>query len=148
MLHQELTQPQILGILAASGHGDNIAIVDSNYPAQGRRDRNVPLVNLNITHQVVPTPLLVGLVAQSIPIERCTIPVPKEGDASGARRPVHEAIMEATQTTNPDVEIAQVEPQEFYNLTSSPNLALMIVSGERSHFGSVILTVGYLPELR
>jgi len=148
VLHQVLTHPQILAILAASGHGDTIAIVDSNYPAQSCRDRQVPLVNLNISHQLVPTPLIVQLVAQTIPIEQCIIPVPGLEVKSGVTRPVHVDITEAVIAIYPKVKIARISPEDFYALTTLPNLALMIVTGERSHYGSTALTVGYLPELQ
>lgn len=147
MLHQALTQPNILAVLGASGHGDTVAIVDSNYPAQSRREHHVPLINLNITHQVAPTPLLVQLIAQSIPIERCTLPVPADEIENSPARPVHEAIIQSVSSANPGVEISRIQPQDFYALTSSPALALMIVTGERSHYGSTVLTLGYLPEL-
>lgn len=147
MLHQGLTQPEVLSALAMAGHGDMIAIVDSNYPAQSRRDRNVPLINLNISHQVVATPLMIQLVAGTIPIERCTIPVPAEDGNVEGRRPVHETIVQATKASNPHAEVVEISPQDFYDLTSSPALAFMIVTGERSHYGSAVLTVGYLPEL-
>lgn len=147
MLHQALTQPDILAILAASGHGDMVAIVDSNYPAQSRREHHIPLINLNITHQIAPTPLLVQLIAQSIPVERCTLPVPSDEIGNAPYRPIHESIIQSVSIANPEVEISRIQPQDFYELTSSPALGLMIVTGERSHYGSTVLTVGYLPEL-
>lgn len=147
MLHQQLTQPDILAALARCGHGDVIAIVDCNYPALARRDHHVSLVNLNITHQVVETPFMINLLAQTIPIEGCAIPVPPEDAVSGKRRAVHEAIVQAVTASSADVAVEEIPPQDFYVRTSSPNLALMIVTGERSHYGSALLTVSYLPEL-
>jgi L-fucose mutarotase len=147
MLRTELTHPGVLELLAQCGHGDAIAIVDSNYPAQARRARNVPLISLNITHNVPATPLIVDLVSQTIPLEKCVLPVPPEELASGVTRSVHEAIRAAVVAHNPETEMATVAPGEFYELTAAPNLAFMIVTGERSHYGSVVLTVGYLPEL-
>lgn len=145
MLHTNLTHPDILALIARCGHGDSFAIVDSNYPAHARRNPGVPLVSLNVTHNVVPTPIITALVAQTLPIEKCTIPVPSD-EAGKAPRPVHSAIQAAVVESNPGVELVTVTPTDFYALTSDPNLAFMIVSGERSHYGSVVLTVGYLPE--
>ena len=145
MLKSELTHPEILSLLARCGHGDSFAVVDSNYPAQARRHRDVPLISLNVTHNVIPTALIAELVSQSLPIERCTVPVPAKRSGEEAR-PVHGAIQSAVMKSNPDAEMSTVTPLEFYSLTSDPNLAFMVVSGERSHYGSVVLTVGYLPE--
>lgn len=147
MLSTELTHPEILNLLARCGHGDKIAIVDSNYPAQARRTRDVPLVSLNLTHGVPSTPMIVELIARSIPIEKCTIPRPLDEAASADIRPVHQDIRNAIESLHPEAEFEWVSPIDFYELTSKPNLAFMIVTGERSHYGSTELTVGYLPEL-
>lgn len=145
MLHSELTHPEILNLLAQCGHGDSFAVVDSNYPAQARRQRGVPLISLNVTHNLVSTPIITELVSQALPIEKFAIPVPPE-ESGNEPRPVHAAIRSAVTRSNPEAEITEVAPGEFYGLTSDPHLAFMIVSGERSHYGSVVLTVGYLPE--
>jgi L-fucose mutarotase len=147
MLKTELTHPGILELLAQCGHGDSIAIVDSNYPAQARRARDVPIISLNITHNIAPTALIVGLVSQTVPLEKCILPVPPEELVSGTSRRVHEEIRAAVKAHNSETEMGTVAPTEFYELTSAPNLGFMIVTGERSHYGSVLLTVGYLPEL-
>lgn len=147
MLRTELTHPGVLELLGQCGHGDRIAIVDSNYPVQARRTHSVPLISLNVTHTVPPTPLVVDLISQAIPLEKCVTPVPLEEQDSGPDRPVHEEIRAAVVKHNPEPEMEKVAPLDFYELTSAPNLAFMIVSGERSHYGSVLLTVGYLPEL-
>ncbi len=147
MLKTELTHPRVLELLAQCGHGDTIAIVDSNYPAQARRARDVPIISLNITHNIAPTALVVGLVSQTVPIESCILPVPPEELTSGTSRRVHEEIRTAVEAHNRETEMGTVAPSEFYELTSAANLGFMIVTGERSHFGSALLTVGYLPEL-
>lgn len=147
MLKTDLTHPRVLELLAQCGHGDTIAIVDSNYPAQARRARDVPIISLNITHNIAPTALVVGLVSQTVPIESCILPVPAEELASGTSRRVHEEIRTAVEAQNRETEMGAVAPSNFYELTSAPNLGFMIVTGERSHFGSALLTVGYLPEL-
>jgi len=147
VLRSELTHPELLAILGRCGHGDTIAIVDSNYPAHARRAPTTPFLSLNITHQVPPTALIIDLVSGSIPIESCTLPVPGGEDSTEAERPVHAAIRAAVVGNNPDVTFSTVKPEAFYSLTSDAHLAIMIGTGERSHYGSAILTVGYLPEL-
>lgn len=147
MLTTPLTHPEILRHLATCGHGDLIAIVDSNYPAHTQRTHYVPLVSLNVTHGVPTTALVTQLVAQTVPVEKCTIPAPVEESSQGSIRTVHSEIQSAVLDSNQDAELATVAPGDFYGLTSSPSLAFMIVTGERSHYGSTLLTVGYLPEL-
>jgi L-fucose mutarotase len=147
MLMTELTHPGVLELLAQCGHGDSIAIVDSNYPAQARRSRNVPIISLNITHNVPTTPMIVDLISQTIPLENYVLPLPPEEVSSRTPREVHEEIRGAVTLHNPLAKTATVAPADFYELTTAPALAFMIVAGERRHHGSVLLTVGYLPEL-
>jgi len=147
VLTTELTHPEVLQLIAQCGHGDSIAVVDSNYPAHARRSNAVPLVSLNVTHNLPSTPTLVGLISRSLPVESFTIPVPDEEASSAEARVVHEAIASAVVSGNPTAEKRTASPTDFYGLTSDPNLAFMVMTGDRSHYGSVLLTVGYLPEL-
>ena len=146
MLRTTLTHPGILEILASCGHGDQVAIVDSNYPAHARRHSQVPFISVNVTHGLVDTPTMLRLVAETLPIEALTIPRPDAGGEPEVRRQVHESMLTVAREQCPDVPAGFVTPPEFYELTSSRSLALMIGTGERSHFGSILITVGYLPE--
>jgi len=147
LLRSELTHPELLAILATCGHGDSIAVVDSNYPAHAHRLKSTPFMSLNITQGVIATPLTISLIAASVPIEKCTLPVPRGEESRDPERLVHTAIRAAVLGSNPGAEFFQVTPEEFYVLTSAASLAVMVGTGERSHYGSAILTVGYLPEL-
>ena len=47
-----LLSPDLLYILAAMGHGDEIAIVDANFPAKSMGERTVRLDGVNATGEV------------------------------------------------------------------------------------------------
>jgi L-fucose mutarotase len=147
MLKYTLTHPGILAILGGCGHGDQIAIVDSNYPAHAQRLAEVPFLSVNVTQGLVDTPTMLRLVTESMPIEALTIPCPAESLEPGSRRPVHESMLQVSSQQCASADVCFVPPQDFYALTSRRGLALMIGTGERSHFGSVLVTFGYLPEL-
>jgi L-fucose mutarotase/ribose pyranase (RbsD/FucU family) len=147
VIQHGLKHPGILQVLGTVGHGDQIAVVDCNYPTHLRRGIHVPLISLNVTHGVLDAPTLIRLIGTSVPIERLTYPQPSDEVAAGVVRPVHAALLKVRQETFPDAAVDVLSPLEFYTQTSDPHLALMIASGEANHFGGGILTVGYLPEI-
>ena len=148
MLKHQLTHPELLRLLGQCGHGDRIAVVDSNYPATSRRNSSVPFLSLNITHGLVDTPTILRLIGQSLPIERITYARPDADIPAGIERPVHKSFLQTRNEVFPNADVEQVTPLDFYTLTSEVGLVVMIGTGERNHYGSAILTVGYLPELQ
>jgi len=147
MLNSKLTHPELLRLLGQSGHKDRIAIVDSNYPAFRYRNSSVPFLSFNITHDLVKTSTVIELIGQSFPIEKITYPLPQSEKDSGNERAIHSEFTRVRNENFPDAEIETVIPTDFYELTSEIGLVVMIGTGERSHYGSVLLTLGYLPEL-
>lgn len=146
MIQYALKHPDILDVLGTVGHGDRVAIVDSNYPTHTRRHPQTRFISLNVTQGLVDAATLLRLIGGSVPIERLTYPQPSDEVLAETVRPVHGAFLDVRSETFPDAAVEILSPQEFYELTSDPHLAVMIASGERSHFGSAVLTVGYLPE--
>lgn len=147
MLKYPLTHPGILEVLGRSGHGDRIAVVDGNYPASARRHPSVAFISVNVTHGLVDAPTILRLIGASIPIELLTYPRPAGEVRSGVVRGVHEAFLKTRSEVFPGAEVEIIEPLDFYELTSGAALAVMIGTGERRHYGSAVLTVGYLPEM-
>lgn len=147
MLKSQLTHPELLRLLGQSGHGDRIAIVDSNYPAFRYRNPSVPFLSFNITHDLVKTSTILRLIGQSFPIEKITYPRPQPEKDLGTERPIHTEFLKTRNEIFPEAEVETVVPPVFYQMTSEIGLVVMIGTGERSHYGSAILTLGYLPEL-
>ena len=146
MVLGSLTHPEILHVLKLVGHGDRIAIVDSNYPCFERRHPAVRLVTVNIARGLVDAPTVLRLVAAGIPIEKLVYPRPTEEESSGVLREVHAAFRGTRDEVCPSASVEAIAPLDFYALTSGTNLAVMIKTGEHRHFGSAVVTVGYLPE--
>ena len=60
----------------------------------------------------------------------------------------HSEFIRVRNENFPDAEVKTVIPDDFYEITSEIGLVVMMGTGERSHYSSVLSTLGYLPELQ
>jgi L-fucose mutarotase len=147
LIQYGLRHPDLLRALGTVGHGDRIALVDGNYPTNARRAPHVEVVSLNVTHGLVDAPTLLRLIGSCVPIESMSYPQPPDEVRDGKLRQIHQEFVKVREQMFPEAVVEILSPAEFYEATTDPHLTVMVASGEARHFGSAVLTVGYLPEM-
>jgi L-fucose mutarotase len=132
-----LLSPDLLYILAAMGHGDEIAIVDANFPAESMGERTVRLDGVNAT-QALDAVLTVLPLDEFV--ERPAVVMRVVGDAEEEPETVCEFKASAAAAEGRPVEFESLERFAFYDRTREAFAVL--ATGERRLYGNVILVKG------
>lgn len=133
-----LLGPELLCALRAMGHGDEIAIVDANYPAQAhakrclRADGHSATAMLEAILTVLPLDRVVEAAAfRPVPPDRPT-------------HAIHTEFGELVAVYEPGLPVAPLIGQSFYDRVKSAYLIL--ATGERRLYGNIILRKGVIEE--
>jgi L-fucose mutarotase len=130
--------PDLLYILRAMGHGDEIVIADANFPGTTNAARLVRLDGISATD-------VLDAVLKLMPlddfVEDAAIRMQVVGDP-GRIEPITEAFVEILARHEPDVELTAIERFAFYERAQA---AFAIVqTGETRLYGNIILKKGVL----
>lgn len=135
-----LLGPDLLHALRAMGHGDDIALVDANFPAAANARRLVRLDDADL-------PRALAAILEVLPIDdferEPAVGMAVVGDAA-RREPVHADIERLLGSATPPTKLALVERHAFYARTR--NAFAVVATGERRFYGNVILRKGTLPD--
>ena len=133
-----LLSPELLATLRAMGHGDEIALVDGNYPGleHGRR-----LIRLD-GHGVIP---VLNAVLSVLPIDdfvpqaifRATVRQDRD-----AVDPVHAEMIEYCARHVPEIKVVPLLPAEFYERVQQAHA--LIQTSEPRLYGNIILRKGVI----
>lgn len=132
--------PDLLKVLSAMGHGDEIVLFDAHFPAESLNARVLRADGVSIPA------LLEGI----LPLFELDTYVPHplimmeavEGDTLDPE--VERKYMESVHKTNPQIkEVGRIERFEFYNRTKSAYA--VVVTGETAKYGNIILKKGVTP---
>ena len=133
-----LLSPELLATLRAMGHGDEIALVDGNYPGleHGRR-----LIRLD-GHGVI---RVLDAVLSVLPIDEF---VPQAIFRATGRQdrdagePVHAEMIECCARHVPDIKVVPLLPAEFYERVKQAHA--LIQTSEPRLYGNIILRKGVI----
>lgn len=135
--------PDFLFTLRAMGHGDELALVDANYPAaeHGRR-----LVRAD-GHGIGP---LLDAVLQVLPVddfvETALFRAAVGGDASAPPDPVHEEMERVVRARAPAHRLVALNGPDFYARVREAYA--VVATGEGRLYGNIIIRKGVIrPEL-
>ncbi|MBT9477106.1 RbsD/FucU domain-containing protein [Polaromonas sp.] len=136
-----LLTPDALHALASMGHGDDVAIVDANFPAAGMAQKGgarlVQLAGANAT-QALRAVLQVLPLDEFVPQAAWTMQV--VGDAGAVPGPVTEFAAELQQAG--EAPAATLERFDFYQRAQ---LAFLILrTGESRKYGNILLRKGVI----
>ena len=134
MLKQRLIHPEILDALAGAGHGAQVLIADGNYPAATKVGENAALVYLNLAPGKPTVTDVLEVLLSAIPIEDAAVMVPDEGPEP----PIFQEFRELMA----GMPLTEYSRFEFYEEASSPETALIIVTGEQRIYANLLLTIG------
>ncbi len=128
--------PELLGILRAMGHGDDIAIVDANFPATANAARLVRADGVD-------APRMVSAIVSLLPLDdfvdiaafrMAVVDAPDEVPA------VIDEFAAVLRTAGYARPIGALERFEFYRRTAAAYV--IVATGERRFWGNLILKKG------
>ncbi|MHB9034658.1 MAG: RbsD/FucU family protein [Anaerolineae bacterium] len=137
MLKTPLTHPQIAHALACAGHGSKVLIADGNYPFSTGANPAAEHVYLNLTRGFAPVDEVLRVIASSIIIEAAQVMMP----ASGVEAPIFADFRRELAA----LELGFLERFAFYEAARSPEVALVIATGEQRIYANILLTIGVVP---
>lgn len=132
-----LLNADLLYILAAMGHGDEIAIVDANFPAESMGERVVHLNGVDAT-QVLEAVLTVFPLDDFVEQPAAVMEV--VGDPSEEPEAVTDFKTIAAAAEGRPIDFESVERFAFYD--RARETFAVVATGERRLYGNVILVKG------
>ena len=132
--------PDLMDVLMRMGHGDELLVVDSNYPAFALPTRTGRVVDLPGLDVVQALALITGLMPLDGFTDHAALWMQRDG-AGDRPDPVHEAALAVLRPCLPEgAQIRSLERQAFY--AHAPGAFAVVRSTEARPFGSFILRMG------
>ena len=135
-IHPLLT-PELLYAIAAMGHGDEIAIVDANFPAASLGPRLVEIRGAS-------SPDVLDALLTRFPVDTTVVPAVFTMEAVGDPSPVPDPVMDFAEVSTrhrlDDCEIAALERHAFYE--RAKRAFALVRTGEMRPYGNIVLVKG------
>ncbi len=133
-----LLSPDLLATLRAMGHGDEIALVDGNYPGLEHARRLIRLDGHGVI-RVLDAVLSVLPIDDFVPQAIFRATVRQDRDAID---PVHGEMIECCARHVPDIRVVPLLPAEFYERVKQAHA--LIQTSEPRLYGNIILRKGVI----
>ena len=133
-----LLSPELLATLRAMGHGDEIALVDGNYPGLEHGRRLIRLDGHGV-NRVLDAVLSVLPIDDFVPQAIFRATVRQDRDAVD---PVHAEMIACCARHVPDIRVVPLLPAEFYERVKQAHA--LIQTSERRLYGNIILRKGVI----
>lgn len=132
-----LLGPDLLQILRAMGHGDEIAVVDANYPADADATRLVRMDG----HGAV---RIVEAILSVMPLDDFAQSAFRPGIKGdpGHLEPIMAAFQQTIRRFEPQVEVAPLMGEDFYARVKAAYA--LVASGETALYGNIVLRKGVI----
>ena len=135
MLKYDLIHPPLLEALGTAGHGSKILLADGNYPYLTVKNRAARLVHLNIAPDLLSVTQVLELLTTAVNFEAATLMVPDDDTEVEAHREYRRVLGDG-------VPFETTDRWSFYDLARSPDVGLIVATGDRRLYANVVLTVG------
>ena len=135
-----ILSPELLAHLRAMGHGDELAIVDANFPAQRVAQRLVRLDGVSSTHVLTAVLSLLPLDTY-VDAAAHVMQVVGSEDAPPIATEYRDIVVK--QSGSAFGQLGVIERHAFYERAARSYL--VIATGETKLYGNVILTKGVIP---
>lgn len=139
MLRHTLLHPQLLGTLAALGHGSKVLIADGNYPFLTGANPSAVRVFLNIRPGMLTVDQVVEPLLSAVPIESAAVMVPPDGTPIEA----HDGYRELLGTAVPFEALGRFD---FYDRSREPDVGLVVATADLRVYANLLLTIGVRTE--
>lgn len=130
--------PDLLGLLRAMGHGDEIAIVDANYPADSAGPALIRLDGISATDVLE---AILTLMPLDDFVDEAAICMQVVGNA-GKREPVMDEFDQIVKRHEPAMSLSSMERFAFYERVSKGYA--IVQTGERRLYGNILLKKGII----
>ena len=130
--------PELLYTLRAMGHGDEIAIVDANYPGDSAGPELVRLDGLTATDVL---DAVLTLMPLDTFVDEQAFGMQVVGDAA-RREPIQDEFDTIVQKYEPGMKLTLLERFAFYDRVNSGYA--IVQTGERRLYGNVLLKKGVI----
>lgn len=130
--------PELLAILRAMGHGDEIAIVDANFPADSSGPALVRLDGISATDVL---DAILTLMPLDDFVEDAAICMQVVGDPA-RREPIMDLFEAIVRQHEPEMGISTLERFAFYERVSRGYA--VVQTGERRLYGNILLKKGVI----
>lgn len=131
-----LLGPELLQVLRAMGHGDDIELADANFPATSVARRLIRLDDADL-------PRVLAAILKVLPIDdfepEAAVGMEVVGDPA-RREPVHDDIARLLAEAQPPTRLGLIERHAFY--ARARDAYAVVATGERRFYGNVILRKG------
>jgi L-fucose mutarotase len=135
MLRTRLIHPEILGALAAAGHGSQVLISDGNFPHATATPPSARRVYLNLSPGRVTVTEVLEAIAATVPLEAAAVMRPHDAEAP--------AVLEEYRALLPaGTPVEVVERLAFYELARRPDVTLAVATGDQRLYANLLLTIG------
>lgn len=132
-----ILSPELLMVLRAMGHGDDIALVDANYPAESAGPQVVRLDGIG-------SPRILDAILSLMPLDEFVPEAAWRMEVVGnrtAEEPIFGEFRDIiARREGPKFKLASLERFKFYEQASQA--FAIIASGERRLYGNIILKKG------
>jgi L-fucose mutarotase len=135
-----LLTPELLYVLRAMGHGDEIVIVDANYPAESAGPQVIRLDALSATQAL-------DIVLSVLPLDSFVPDAALRMEVVGKpsrEEPIFDEFRALiAKHEGPGFKLHKLERYKFYERASE--CFAVIATGERRFYGNIILKKGVIP---
>ena len=132
-----LLSPDLLAVLRRMGHGDEIAVVDANFPAESNARRLVRLDGVTATDALE---AIVSVLPIDTYVDDPVNTMAVVGDPGAVPDIVHTFQAIVRRHTPGPVPFAALERDAFY--ARSRDAFAIVATGERRLYGNILLTKG------
>ena len=136
-----LLTADLLHALASMGHGDELALVDANFPAASNGKRLVEIAGAS-------APEVLAAILSVFPLDTAVVPaaftMEVTGDPDAVPEPVADFAAVLTQMDLADTEIGTLERQAFYE--RARRAFVVVRTGERRRYGNLLLVKGVVAD--
>ncbi|HRK31260.1 MAG TPA: RbsD/FucU family protein [Tepidisphaeraceae bacterium] len=144
MLKTQLLHPQVLSALGKAGHNSRVLIADANFPHWTKRGPNAEVVFLNFSPGLIDAVEILKVLTTAIPVESAVLmDTNKSGPhAMATDPPIWTEFRRVLSEAGCTADLKKLSPTEFYAAAGSPDVALIIASGEERIYANLLLTIG------
>lgn len=146
MLNGPLLHPDILRVLARSGHHSKVLIADGNYPALNKRGPRAELVSLQLMPGVPTVAQVFEAILGAVQIDEVNTMGVDRSDPYAAATPGDPAvwadyrrILAAAQSP---CTLTPIVKWDFYQAVASDDHVLTIQTGDKAPWANLLLSIG------
>ncbi len=114
-----------------------VLIPDGNYPFNTGSNPSAEHVFLNLSPGVVSVTQVLEAVLSAVPVEAAHVMQPDDG----SEPPIFAEFRQKL----PGIELQKLERFAFYDFARSPNVALVVATGDQRLWANILLTIGVAP---